>query len=68
MRAEDLLGKWNRISGEAKKQWSKLTDDDIQYIEGNRDKLIGKVQERYNYSQEQAEREVDEWINKISID
>ncbi|WP_018923144.1 CsbD family protein [Salsuginibacillus kocurii] len=67
MNREDFHGKWNKMSGEAKRQWSKLTDDDVRFVDGNRDKLIGKLQDRYNYSEEEAEREVDSWINKISL-
>lgn len=67
MNKEDLEAKWNQVSGEAKRQWGKLTDDDVQYVNGNREKLIGKLKERYGYSNEEAEAEVDTWINKIKL-
>ena len=56
---EDLKGKWSQFKGEVQKQWGKLTNDDLDVIEGDREKLIGKVQERHDVSREQAEREVD---------
>lgn len=56
---EDLKGKWSQVKGEVQKQWGKLTNDDLDVIEGDREKLIGKVQERHDVSREQAEREVD---------
>ncbi len=44
-----------------KQQWGKLTDDDLTRIEGRRDELVGRVQERYSYQKQQAEREVRDW-------
>ncbi len=61
MNKEEIKGKWNQLKGEVKKQWGKLTDDDLDRIEGNRDILIGKIQERYGKSKEEAEREVDQY-------
>jgi uncharacterized protein YjbJ (UPF0337 family) len=49
------------MQGEAKRQWGKLTDDDLRTIEGDRDKLVGAIQEKYGRSKEDAEREVDDW-------
>jgi uncharacterized protein YjbJ (UPF0337 family) len=66
MNLDVLKGKWKQLKGEAKTQWGKLTDDDLDQIEGNTEKLVGKVQERYGYGREQAEREVDQWINRDS--
>jgi len=66
MNADVLAGKWKQVQGEVKKQWGKLTDDDLMIVEGQRDKLVGLVQERYGYAREQAEREVDEFIQKFS--
>jgi uncharacterized protein YjbJ (UPF0337 family) len=64
MNTDVLKGKWQQLKGEAKVQWGKLTDDDLDQIEGNAQKLVGKVQERYGYARERAEREVDEWISR----
>lgn len=54
-------GKWKQIKGEAQKQWGKLTDDDLDVINGEREKLVGKLQERYGYAKDEAEREYEEW-------
>ncbi|WP_313639499.1 CsbD family protein [Paenibacillus sp. FSL K6-0276] len=54
-------GKWKQIKGEAKKQWGKLTDDDLDVIDGEKDKLIGKLQERYGHSKDDAEKEYQSW-------
>ncbi len=61
MNKEEMKGKWNQLKGEVKKQWGKLTDDDLARIEGNRDILVGKIQELYGKTKEEAEREVDEY-------
>lgn len=64
MNAEQIKGKWKELQGEAKRHWGKLTDDDVQTAEGDRDKLVGKIQQRYGKSKEEAEREVSEWMDK----
>jgi len=66
MNADVLAGKWKQVQGEVKKQWGKLTDDDLMMVEGQKDKLVGLVQERYGYAREQAEREVDQFLQKYS--
>ena len=50
-------GKWKQIKGSVKTWWGKLTDDDVEKIAGSWDKLVGKVQEKYGYTREQAEKE-----------
>ncbi len=64
MNADTLKGKWKQIKGQAKKKWGKLTDDDLDKMEGSRDELVGKIQERYGKSREAAEKEVDSWESK----
>ena len=66
MNTDVLAGKWKQVQGEIKKQWGKLTDDDLAMVEGQQDKLVGLVQERYGYAREQAEREVDQFLQKYS--
>lgn len=60
---EDILkGKWKQVRGDVQKAWGKLTDDDLDQIEGDSKKLAGKVQERYGWSKEKAEEEVDKFF------
>ena len=61
MNWDQVRGDWKQAKGELKKQWGKLTDDDFATINGERDKLVGRIQERYGYAKEQAEREVQNW-------
>jgi uncharacterized protein YjbJ (UPF0337 family) len=60
-----LKGKWNQIKGSAKSQWGELTDDDLTQAEGEYDKLVGKLQERYGYARDRAEQEVDQFLSSL---
>jgi len=60
-----VKGKWKQATGSAKAQWGKLTDDELTQIEGNRDKLVGKVQEKYGVAKEEAEKQVDDWAKGV---
>jgi uncharacterized protein YjbJ (UPF0337 family) len=62
MNNDVLQGKWTQLKGEVRRQWGKLTDDDIAQIQGNSEKLVGKLQERYGYAKDQAQREYDAWL------
>lgn len=50
-------GKWKQVRGQAKIWWGKLTDDDLEKIDGNFDKLTGLLQEKYGYTEQQAKEE-----------
>jgi uncharacterized protein YjbJ (UPF0337 family) len=56
---------WNQFKGRVKQQWGDLTDDDLTRIEGRRDELIGRLQERYGYEKERAEEEVRNWERNL---
>ncbi|MBI5564643.1 MAG: CsbD family protein [Chloroflexi bacterium] len=63
---EDILkGQWKQIRGQVKQWWGMLTDDDLDKINGKRDQLIGKLQERYGYTKEQASRQIDERLTEL---
>lgn len=60
---EDILkGKWKQIKGNVKRTWGRLTDDEMDVIEGDRDRLVGKLQEHYGYSRQEAERAIDDFL------
>jgi uncharacterized protein YjbJ (UPF0337 family) len=61
MNSDQLAGQWKQAKGAVKEKWGKLTDDDMKVIEGNRDQLIGKIQERYGIAREEAEKQVEAW-------
>ena len=56
-------GNWKQMKGKIKEKWGNLTDDDLDYISGTRDKFVGKLQERYGIAKEDAERRADEWLS-----
>lgn len=58
-----IEGKWKQFSGQVQAQWGKLTDDDLDVIAGNKDKLVGKLQERYGWSKNEAESKIEQWKN-----
>ena len=66
MNSDILKGNWKQFRGEIKKQWGKLTNDDLDMIAGEYEKLVGQVQERYGYTREQAEEEIDEYFDRHS--
>ena len=64
MNSDILSGMWKQLRGQAKQTWGKLTDDDLDQIDGQRDKLVGKLQERYGYTKMQADAELDRFLNE----
>lgn len=61
MNWDQIRGNWNQAKGRAKQQWGRLTDDDLTRVEGHRDELVGRIQERYGIAKEDADRQVSEW-------
>ena len=59
---ERVEGNWKELTGKVKEKWGDLTDDDLTSINGKRDQLEGKLQERYGYAKDKARDEVDEFM------
>jgi uncharacterized protein YjbJ (UPF0337 family) len=64
MPGDILTGKWNQMKGDMKKWWGALSDDDLTYINGDRQKLYGKLQERYGWDKMRAQTEVDKRLKE----
>jgi uncharacterized protein YjbJ (UPF0337 family) len=62
MNRDTLKGQWTQLKGKIRQQWGNLTDDDLDRVQGNAEMLIGRLQERYGRSREQAEQELDRWL------
>ena len=60
-----IEGDWKRLKGNAKEQWGRLTDDDLAAINGRREQLEGKLQERYGYAKDRIKREIDDWASEV---
>jgi len=67
MNKDIFEGKWEQLKGAVREKWGDLTDDDVAQINGNREKLLGKIQEAYGRSREAAEQEVKEWEKESRV-
>ena len=56
-----IAGSWKRLSGSVRERWGELTDDEVAELEGDRDRLVGKVQQSYGITRAEAEEQVDDW-------
>jgi len=66
MNWDQIEGKWKQFKGSARQKWAKLTDDDLEYIAGNRDQFAGRLQERYGIAKDEAERQLDAWQKTVN--
>jgi uncharacterized protein YjbJ (UPF0337 family) len=64
MNRDVLEGKWKQLRGKVREEWGDLTDDELDQIAGKRDQLVGKVQEKYGYTRDEAERQVEKFLNE----
>jgi uncharacterized protein YjbJ (UPF0337 family) len=64
MNWDRIEGNWKQFKGKAKAEWGKLTDDDMTVLNGKKDQLVGKIQERYGIKRDEAERQVDAWCDR----
>jgi uncharacterized protein YjbJ (UPF0337 family) len=55
-------GKWNQVKGSIRQKWGKITDSELETIAGEKDKFLGLIQERYGKRRDEAERELDDWL------
>jgi uncharacterized protein YjbJ (UPF0337 family) len=63
MNWDAIKGSWTQLRGRIRMQWGKLTDDQLDVIEGRRDLLLGKLQETYGVTEEEADAQVTAWEN-----
>jgi uncharacterized protein YjbJ (UPF0337 family) len=66
MNQDQFEGKWKQMKGAFKQKWGKFTDDDMTRMSGNRDQIVGALQEKYGQTKEQAQREFDDWYSAQS--
>ncbi len=59
MNWDQLQGNWKQFKGQVQQQWGKLTSDDLDVIDGQREELVGRIQSRYGYAKERAEKEIE---------
>ncbi len=63
MNWDEIKGDWKQFTGKVKSKWGKLTDDDLTQIGGKRDELAGKLQAHYGHTKEEAEKDIDAFLN-----
>lgn len=68
MNWDQVQGKWKQSKGKIKEKWGKLTDDDLDVIDGQRQQLVGKLQQRYGLAREAAEKQLDEFLNTLHLE
>jgi uncharacterized protein YjbJ (UPF0337 family) len=66
MNWDQVKGQWKQMKGSARKQWGKLTDDDLDVVAGERERLAGVLQERYGITKEEAEKQIAAWNPSVS--
>jgi uncharacterized protein YjbJ (UPF0337 family) len=64
MNWDRIEGSWKQVTGRAKQQWGKLTNDDFDVVAGRREQLAGKIQERYGVAKDEAEKQIAAWEAK----
>jgi uncharacterized protein YjbJ (UPF0337 family) len=60
-----IEGQWDQLKADVKARWAKLTDEDIALLGAKKDKLVGKLVERYGMVKDEAEKQIDEWSHKL---
>ncbi len=65
MNWDTAAGNWKQFKGKIKEKWGKLTDDDLTAINGKRDQLLGRIQERYGIAKDDAERQLASWEGSL---
>ncbi len=66
MNWDQVQGKWKQLKGSVRQEWGDLTNSDVEMIAGSRDKLIGKLQERYGYAKEEAQKKADDFARRLN--
>ena len=65
MNTDQVKGKLKQLTGEIKRKWGQLTDDDLREAQGSMEKLVGKIQERYGIAKVDAEEQAEKWSRAL---
>jgi uncharacterized protein YjbJ (UPF0337 family) len=68
MHWETVERQWKQLKRSVHTKWNRLTEEDFDAISGQKDRLIGKIQERYGIAKEEAERQVNNWNRPAPIE
>ncbi len=67
MNQDIFEGKWTEMKGQVKEWWGKLTDDDLDRVEGKADQLVGLLQQKYGYTKQYAEEEINRRLEAAKV-
>ena len=62
-----MKGKWNEMKGKLKEHWGKLTDDELDKVDGQRDRLLGLIQQHYGKAKDDADKELTRWEEAMGL-
>jgi uncharacterized protein YjbJ (UPF0337 family) len=65
MNWDQIEGKWKQLTGSVRERWGRFTDNDMQTLTGQKDHLVGKIQERYGITKAEAEMQADAWLQAV---
>jgi len=68
MNEDTFKGQYLQLKGKVREQWGKLTDDDVDQIQGRSEQLLGKLQNRYGIARDEAERQFDAWMQSSRVE
>ena len=68
MNEDTFKGQWMQLKGKIREQWGKLTDDDVDQIQGRSEQLIGQLQNRYGIARDEAQRQFDAWMQNSRVE
>jgi uncharacterized protein YjbJ (UPF0337 family) len=61
-----IEGNWKQAKGKVREKWAQLTDNDLEQVNGRRDQLEGKIQERYGIAKDRVRQDLDTWLETMS--
>lgn len=64
---DKVQGNWKQFTGSVHERWGKLTNDEIDQLQGKREQLAGKIQEKYGITEQEANRQIEEWARKLNL-
>lgn len=67
MNRDIAQGQWKRMKGVIREQWGRLTDDEFDEIAGRHEQLVGRIQQRYGKARDEAEQEVNDFLDRMRV-
>jgi uncharacterized protein YjbJ (UPF0337 family) len=64
---DEIAGKWKQLGGAARRQWGKLTEDELVEINGDREILAGKLELKYGIARQYVDTQINKWVDKLKI-